>query len=324
MFPRVTESSRPFLLEATRDGLHIDGTLLWLDAKQGKELSFLSRCPPQLKKITSKILATEETIHLLRLFQTEVDALSCQYHRPFSIGSLSLELLPTGASFGSAALLLRQKNSSILYLPELGFLPPASLLDFPPVSQVIVGAFCANPKSTQAHFEAEWDRLLLQISRSIEGGSLPFIVTPFLDFPQRLLSVPALQSTPMHLHPLLARAERVYEKFGISKSIYQAPPLESAMMISPFLPSRKQTDLFNRPLLTIVRDDHRAKWTDSPGQSIFHFSFFCQKIYRQLFKQTNPEQIYFVGPYALRYAKEIRKCAPQVQPLYAEKQPSLF
>ena len=324
MPPRATSLPTLFQLEATRDGLHIGSTLLWLDAKQGKELSFLSRCQAQPKKITSKIIATEETIHLIRSFQSEVSSLSCQYQRPFSIGALSLELLPTGGPFGSAALLLQQKASSLLYVPEIGFLSPASLLNFPAVTQVVIGAFSPNPKSTEADFEAEWDRFMYLLAARLQDGQLPYIVTPFLDFPQRILSHPSLQSIPMHLHPQLVRIHRVYEKFGASKASYHALPQESAVVISPYQPSRKNVELSKRPLFVLVRDDHRAKWIDSPEPSVFHFSFFCHKIYRQLFKQITPEEIYFVGPYALRYAKMFKKYAPVVQPLYAEKQPSLF
>ncbi len=324
MSPRVDRLAPPFRLEATRDGLHVEETLLWLDARLGKELAFLSRVPPQPKKITSKILASEETIHLLRLFQHEVDSLSCQYQRPFSIGALSLELFPTGAAFGGAALLLRQKNSSLLYMPEMGFLSPERILEFPPVTQVIMGAFCPDPKTVQAHFDQEWDRLCVTLASLLQVGKSPFLVSPFLAFPQRILSAPVLQSVPVHMHPILIRMHRIYEKFTASPSLYQVPAPDSAIMISPFLPPRKSLELSQRPLLTLIRDDHRTKWPECHPQNTFHFSFFCQKMYRQLFKQIMPEHIYFVGPYALRYAKAFKKCAPHVQPLFVEKQPSLF
>ena len=53
-----------------------------------------------------KIIATPETIRLLGNKVRNAVLLSCPYHRPFSLGNLQVELIPSGHMLGSAQMVV--------------------------------------------------------------------------------------------------------------------------------------------------------------------------------------------------------------------------
>jgi len=92
-----------------RDGIHIEGTPLWCDAYRARDLCFVSSADAVEPTRHGQVIATRETLALLsrsqRRHQPESE-LSVPVGRPFTLGSLRLELFATGHAVGSAGLWL--------------------------------------------------------------------------------------------------------------------------------------------------------------------------------------------------------------------------
>lgn len=64
-----------------------------------------------------QVIATEETLKVYEAFHKRPNSLVCQYNRPFSIGRLKMELLPSGVVLGGASLYVEKDNTRFLYAP---------------------------------------------------------------------------------------------------------------------------------------------------------------------------------------------------------------
>src|SRR5690348_7431391 len=103
----------------TDDGLHLANSILWLDSQDSGDLSFLSSATTSFQPKVPQVIATEETIKILEAYRKKPNALVCQYNRPFSIGRLKMELLPSGCVLGGASLYVETDKGRILYAPQL-------------------------------------------------------------------------------------------------------------------------------------------------------------------------------------------------------------
>jgi len=105
-------------------GLHLRDSVLWFDAPEPRQMCFISHATVQGAAAHQKILATDLTVQLLRAMGAahgrgrrahEPQALVSPYGRPFSLGQLSLELFPSGHVLGSASLLVKHKDLTMVY-----------------------------------------------------------------------------------------------------------------------------------------------------------------------------------------------------------------
>src|SRR6185503_1786949 len=103
---KVIAPSRTFVF---RGGTRIAGTVIACDAWRGDDLSFISSARPRpgqpaptdrntTRPARGQILTTETTLALLgpRAERLRTRALLLGYGRPFTLGTLRIELLPAG------------------------------------------------------------------------------------------------------------------------------------------------------------------------------------------------------------------------------------
>lgn len=113
-------------VELKKQGLHLTGTPLWLDAQRKTELSFVSHAHSDHIGRHERIIATNATLKFMayRLGKLPPASLPAPYNRPFELGPLVLELLPAGHILGSAQLrVIRKDGKRIVYTGDLNPTP---------------------------------------------------------------------------------------------------------------------------------------------------------------------------------------------------------
>lgn len=101
-----------------RGGVHISGTAIWCDARRARELCFVSRADRVPASQHGQIIATGETLALLSHHGRRADAaseLSVPLGRPFSLGTLRLELIRSGSAIGAASLSVDLGDFRVVY-----------------------------------------------------------------------------------------------------------------------------------------------------------------------------------------------------------------
>ena len=101
-----------------RSGVHIGGTPIWCDARRARELCFVSRADRVPATPHGQIIATSETLLLLSRQgrgPAAASELAVPTGRPFSLGTLRLELFRSGSALGAASLSVDLGDRRVVY-----------------------------------------------------------------------------------------------------------------------------------------------------------------------------------------------------------------
>ena len=99
-----------------RDGVHVTGTAIWCDARRARELCFVSRADRVAGSRHGQLIATTESFALMGRKRAGTDSeLAVPLGRPFSLGTLRLELFGSGSALGAAALAIDLGERRVVY-----------------------------------------------------------------------------------------------------------------------------------------------------------------------------------------------------------------
>ena len=163
-------------LRATEDGIQIRDSILWLDARFTRDLSFLSSACCLSGRTEARVITTEETVKLLAINNIKLNALICPYNQIVSLGQLRMELLPSGTGLGASSLWVEQRHGSLLYAPQLQ--PQKTgitrVMQLKPADTLILGA--RSPFPAHHHASRKKRRRIVffkQFNRAFPGASTP-------------------------------------------------------------------------------------------------------------------------------------------------------
>ena len=90
--------------------MHLTGTPIWCDARRRRDVCFVSSAD-RVGAGHGQLIATPQTLALIGA----KDQLAAPVRRPFTLGTLRLELIPSGRGIGAAALHVDAGDHSVLY-----------------------------------------------------------------------------------------------------------------------------------------------------------------------------------------------------------------
>lgn len=102
---------------AWRDGVHLTGTPIWCDARRRRDVCFVSSAgvDRMTKSGHGQLIATQLTLGLLGADGPDGGHLGAPLHRRFTLGTLRLELVPSGRGVGAASLFVDIAGRGVLY-----------------------------------------------------------------------------------------------------------------------------------------------------------------------------------------------------------------
>jgi putative mRNA 3-end processing factor len=96
-----------------RDGVHLTGTPIWCDARRRQDICFVSSVERVLRSGHGQLIATPLTLALLG--GGGDGHLGVPLRQRFTLGTVRLELIPSGRGFGAAALHADIAGRTVLY-----------------------------------------------------------------------------------------------------------------------------------------------------------------------------------------------------------------
>lgn len=96
-----------------RDGVHITGTPIWCDARRRRDVCFLSSADRVGRTGHGQLIGTAITLALLGA--RDQGHLAVPVRQRFTLGTVRLELIPSGRGFGAAALHADITGKTVLY-----------------------------------------------------------------------------------------------------------------------------------------------------------------------------------------------------------------
>jgi hypothetical protein len=106
-----------------RDGVHLTGTPIWCDARRRRDVCFVSSADRVGAAGHGQLIATPPTLALVGT-STDAGHLAAPLRRPFTLGTLRLELIPSGRCLGAAALYVDARGRTALYAGAVRTLDP--------------------------------------------------------------------------------------------------------------------------------------------------------------------------------------------------------
>lgn len=325
-------------LRSTEDGLHIADSILWLDSHISGELTFLSSASSLTKTTVPQVIATEETVKILETYRKKPNALICQYNRPFSIGRLKMELLPSGSMLGGASLYVETEKGRLLYAPCLQphTIPSIRKMQVKKAHALILGAYHADPTTPLPNRKKEKERLAESVKHYVSQKRYPIILCDPISIAQEITKLLSDDNIPLAIHPAIFKVNKVYESFGAHLGSYSLLSKRQSNPKVIILPksARGRTltslGLPDGPIITIedslpqIRRDTTSSFA-TKVVATFHLSSYCDgPELKAIIQLVAPKEIYFFGPYAKRYVEEMKGVSPKVKPLFNNDQPTLF
>jgi putative mRNA 3-end processing factor len=217
-----------------RGGARIAGTVIACDAHGGSDLLFLSNAGalrhtqrrsrwPRTGR--SQILTTLETLALLGSDgdRLRAHALIVAHGRPFTLGSLRLELLPSGHLPGSAALSCEQTNRRVLYAgavrcgtPARGAAPGIVRA----ADALCIDATFGHPRFAFVSREEAESAACRFVRAARDAGCAPVVLAAALGPAQDLAPALAFQGWKLRGHRSMVAAAAAYRRAGV-----ETPPI---------------------------------------------------------------------------------------------------
>ncbi len=322
-------------LRQTEDGIQVDDSILWLDARFTGGLSFLSSAHGLSGRTDAKVITTEETLKLLAINNIKLNALVRPYNQPISIGQLRLELLPSGAALGGSSLYVETRAGSLLYAPQLQAHKTGitRTMQLQPADTLILGANTPFPEQNHPSRKKEKERLLQAVQAYVERGEYPVIFCEPYAIAQEISKLLSEAGIPLAVHKSIYRIHKIYEMYGSelgSYNLLHRRLREPHVMIVPMQPtSRKigQTPLPEGPIFTIEESINEETPVDlvRPIVERFVIGSTCDaRDFKSVIQAVHPREVYFTGPYAKQYAAELKSSKYSVHALHPSHLPALF
>ncbi len=310
--------------EYNSGGVFLQDSILGFDTQKSGVLSFLSEASflTHDNSIT-KFITTEENVKLLSLKKRVFTPLTCQYNRPFSIGTLKMELLPSGSSLGGASLYIEHNKNRILYAPYICTQKFSTLRQFQlkKASTLVLGAFLSD-EGIKSNRKKEKDRLVEKVKSYLNEDIYPVIVCRQTPIAQEVVHLLSTHSIPVATHSSIHAINKVYESFGSNIGSYSlySKYTKNKVIILPFNTHKPYPQ--DRPLLTI-KDN--CDTTLTYDESCFYLNAYCNiKEIKEIITTVSPREVYIIGPYTKRYCQELSEEDISIYPLYPNGQESLF
>lgn len=120
-----------------RDGVHLTGTPIWCDARRRRDVCFVSSADRVGRAGHGQLIATPITLALLG---ADAGHLAVPVHRPFTLGTTRLSLIPSGRGLGAAALHVDLGGRTVLYAGAIRTVYPSEAAEVRACDAVVVTA----------------------------------------------------------------------------------------------------------------------------------------------------------------------------------------
>lgn len=219
--------------------IKLSGTDIYFDSKRAVPLSFVSSANFKSLPGSEKIIATPETIKLLGKKIKGSAVLSSPYGRPFTLGSYSIELIPSGQMLGAAQAVVEKDGKRIVYAGgfKLKNTATAGYAELRRCHTLIVDCAYGAPKFIFPPPETVMESIFEFINRTLFEDNIPVILTDPVGKAQDLIIFLGQREIEMSLHPAMVKTLRLYEELGVKIPHYggiKRKHFKNNVLIAPF------------------------------------------------------------------------------------------
>ncbi|MFY1830498.1 MBL fold metallo-hydrolase [Myxococcus fulvus] len=206
-------------VELRRNGMHLTGTLLSLDAKRKSPLCFVSHGHSDHIARHERTIATAATLRFMEHRLGPVSApLAAPYRRPFELGPLVLELLPAGHILGSAQLrVIRSDGRRVVYTGDLNVVPSltAEATEVAECDTLVIESTFGHPRYRFPPRDEVLGQVEAWVRRQLERGAVPVVLGYPLGKSQESMKFLAGRGFSLVAHPSIFEVAQLYGELGV-------------------------------------------------------------------------------------------------------------
>jgi len=207
-------------VELRRNGLHLSGTPLSLDAKRKSPLSFVSHGHSDHIARHERTIATSATLRFMEHRLGTVHApLPVPFGRPFELGALTLELLPAGHILGSAQIrVIRDDGRRIVYTGDLNVVPSltAEPVQVAECDTLVIESTFGHPRYVFPPREEVLGQVESWVRRHQERGAVPVLLAYALGKSQEAMKYLSDRGFRLVAHASIYEVTKLYAELGVS------------------------------------------------------------------------------------------------------------
>jgi hypothetical protein len=293
--------------------VHLTGTPIWCDARRRRDVCFVSSAERVGRAGHGQLIATPATLALLG---ADAGHLAVPVHRPFTLGTTRLELIPSGRGLGAAALHVDLGGRTVLYAGAVRTVNRSGAAEVRACEAVVVDAGAGDvelpPLDDVASQVVDWVRVQL-----VQGNAPVLVVDTVFDGIEVAEHLAAVGLTITASKTIRDAAERARAHGRITA--FRAPGREAAPLIRLDSDRVRVTEPAVTALVSI-----RAAGPDADGDwdATFAWPFVADR--EQLLhwiEQSRAKHIYLTGVNADAIADEL---GPRARVLGPPRQMALF
>jgi Cft2 family RNA processing exonuclease len=298
-----------------KNGIHIKGTNLWLDARRKADFCFVSHAHADHAVKHNLILATRETARLFEHRYGKANFSILEYNRPKKFGGVKLELFPSGHILGGAQILIERGGTRIVYTGDFKLRKSltARKAQIKKCDILIMESTFGRPHYVFPHPSRVQARMIEFVEDAFDKGRTPVFLAYSLGKAQEAMRILSDRGYKLSLHEKIYEIAGIYEKLGVKFKNYDryreeslngrvliVPPQAKRSRMMEGIPKKKMAMLtgwaMDAGANNSVRGDEAIPLSDHAD--------FSELI--EYAKKAKPQKIYTVHGFAefVRYLKE--------------------
>ena len=157
-----------------RDGVHLTGTPIWCDARRRRDVCFVSSADRVVRAGHGQLIASTTTLALIG--GRDSGHLAVPLRRPFTLGTLRLELIASGRMLGAAALHVDTGMRTVLYAGAIRTHDTSEPAEVRASDAVVVAAPVGEPHHQFAPRAEIAERVIAWSRAHLAAGVSPVLV----------------------------------------------------------------------------------------------------------------------------------------------------
>lgn len=315
-------------------GVHLLGSILWMDAARRDVLSFVSSARVDRAAWLQRAVCTDRTRAILRALRPEFQALVVPFQRSLMLGSLELTMVPSGTLPGAAQLRVQGAGEPFLYAAHVSL--RAHRMAEPPLfvktPTLVLRTPYGDPRFA---FPQREEALALVVDRArtlLGAGRVPVFLASAVGKAQEVTRALSDAGVPVAVHRSIHAVCRQYRALGFEpgrvsqfrggarhdQAIVWPEGMRGARAIAGLKPKATLVWLSGLALapeaVATMRVDEAIPLTghlDSQGLELF-------------VERIEAQRVFTVGHWSESFAATLSRRGVQAQPLHREVQLSLF
>ena len=206
-----------------KNGIHIVDTNLWLDSRDPQDLCFVSHGHVDHLGSHATIIVSKPTALFYEQRLRPTKAIILEYHEPYTLEGMTVELLPAGHILGSSQIVIKKGAETIIYSGDIKLKPnsTAEQIDVEHADILIMEATYGNPRYLFPDRDVVINQLCNVIDATFSEGRIPIVLAYSLGKGQEVAKVLGEKGYALLLHNTIYDLLKTYEEFGIEFKNYE-------------------------------------------------------------------------------------------------------